>query len=100
MRPRRARRCLRSISATGATARLGAVVLLAYALLFNLSVVRGSSMAPGIHDGDRILVDRLSYLFQDVRRGDVVVLQYPLDPSLDYIKRVIGLPGDEVRIED
>jgi signal peptidase I len=69
-----------------------------YVFAFNLSVVRGSSMAPGIHDGDRILIDQLSYLFTDIERGDIVVLQYPLDPSLDYIKRVVGLPGDEVVI--
>ena len=77
-------------------ARFLAVGLLAYVFAFNLSVVRGSSMAPGIHDGDRILIDQLSYLFSDVERGDIVVLQYPLDPSLDYIKRVVGLPGDEI----
>jgi len=76
--------------------RFLAVGLVAYVFAFNLSVVRGSSMAPGIHDGDRILIDQFSYLFTDVDRGDIVVLQYPLDPSLDYIKRVVGLPGDEV----
>ena len=78
--------------------KIGIPLFLAYGLMFNFSVVRGSSMSPGIHDGDRILVDHLSYVFQDVRRGDIVVLQYPLDPRLDYIKRVVGLPGDEIRI--
>jgi signal peptidase I len=86
-------------SALASASKLGLVMLLAYGLMFNFSVVRGSSMAPGIHDGDRILVDHLSFLFQGVRRGDIVVLQYPLDPAVDYIKRVIGLPGDEVLIE-
>jgi len=81
------------------TAKLALLTFIAYGLMFNFSVVRGSSMSPGIHDGDRILVNHLSYLFQDVQRGDIVVLQYPLDPSLDYIKRVIGLPGDEVEID-
>lgn len=76
--------------------RFLAVGMVAYVFAFNLSVVRGSSMAPGIHDGDRILIDQFSYLFSDVDRGDIVVLQYPLDPSLDYIKRVVGLPGDQV----
>lgn len=82
------------------TAKVAALLFIGYALMFNFSVVRGSSMAPGIHDGDRILVDHLSYVFREVRRGDIVVLQYPLDPSLDYIKRVIGLPGDRVEIHD
>lgn len=81
------------------TAKLGILTFIAYGLMFNFSVVRGSSMSPGIHDGDRILVNHLSYVFQDVQRGDIVVLQYPLDPNLDYIKRVIGLPGDEVCID-
>jgi signal peptidase I len=73
--------------------------LVAYIFLFNLSVVRGSSMAPRIHDGDRILIDHVSYLFHAVERGDIVVLKYPLDPSVDYIKRVVGLPGDEILID-
>lgn len=79
--------------------QLGVLAALAYLCLFNLSVVRGSSMTPRIHDGDRILIDHFSYLFGDVHRSDIVVLKYPLDPSVDYIKRVIGLPGDEIEID-
>ncbi|TDJ68560.1 MAG: signal peptidase I [Planctomycetota bacterium] len=78
--------------------KFAVVTVIAWGLLFNFSEVRGSSMEPGIQDHDRILVDHLSYLFGDVERGDIVVLRYPLDPSLDYIKRVIGLPGDDIRI--
>jgi signal peptidase I len=80
----------------GGLLRAGLVVSLFYALFFNLSVVRGSSMAPGILDGDRILVEPWSYLLGPIERGDVIVLRYPLDPEIDYIKRVIGLPGDRV----
>jgi len=83
-------------TALRAPLRAFGVLLFAYLLTFNLSVVRGSSMAPGIRDGDRILIDQLSYLVGEVERGDIVVLRYPLDPSLDYIKRVVGLPGDEL----
>ncbi len=96
-RPRRASWMRTSLFAA---VKLGLLVFIAYGLMFNFSVVRGSSMSPGIHDGDRILVNHLSYVFQDVHRGDIVVLQYPLDPNLDYIKRVIGLPGDDIRIDD
>lgn len=76
------------------------LALVGYLCVFNLSIVRGSSMAPRIHDGDRILIDHLSYMFGEVRRGDIVVLKYPLDPSVDYIKRIVGLPGDDVVLED
>ena len=73
---------------------------IAHFILFNLSVVRGSSMNPGIKDGDRIVIDHWAYVFGDIHRGDVVVLKYPLDPTVDYLKRVIGLPGDEVTLEN
>ena len=81
-----------------AACKIVLVIALAWGLLFNFSEVRGSSMEPGIHDRDRILVDHVTYLLASVQRGDVVVLRYPLDPSLDYIKRVIGLPGDDISI--
>jgi signal peptidase I len=90
----------RAMSALMTSLKLGLILFFTYGLIFNFSIVRGSSMSPGIHDGDRILVDHLTYLFRDVHRSDIVVLQYPLDPSLDYIKRVIGLPGDEILIAD
>jgi len=76
--------------------RLVTFSLLFYTVFFHLSVVRGSSMAPGILDGDRILVEPWSYVVGEEQRGDVVVLRYPLDPSVDYIKRIIGLPGDHL----
>ncbi len=101
--PTRIATFLRARSLLAAAASLVQYVglgVVAYVLVFHLSVVRGSSMSPGIHDGDRILVDHLSYVIGGVHRGDVVVLQCPLDTSLDYIKRVIGLPGDEIKIEN
>ncbi|MFT7676467.1 MAG: signal peptidase I [Planctomycetota bacterium] len=75
------------------------LLFLAWGLVFNVSEVRGSSMMPGIQDHDRILVDHLTYMVTSVSRGDVVVMRYPLDQRLDYLKRVVGLPGDEVLIE-
>ena len=94
-RPRRFARAARDLFA-GTRFVLGAALL--YILFFNLSVVRGNSMSPSIFDGDRILVEPWSYMFGGAERGDVVVLRYPLDPSVDYIKRVIGVPGDEVTL--
>ena len=89
---------LRVISAAAAFFQFALALLVGWLLLFNFSVVRGQSMRPGIEDGDRILIDRFSYMFGSVERGDIVVLGYPLDPSLDYIKRVVGVPGDEIQI--
>jgi len=82
------------------SARIVLAGLIFYTVFFNLSVVRGSSMEPGIEDGDRILVEPWSYVLSPVSQGDVVVLRYPLDPRVDYIKRVIGLPGDTVTMAD
>jgi signal peptidase I len=77
-----------------------AIGLVGYSLTFNVSVVRGRSMAPSIADGDRILIEPWSYLVGEVSRGDVVVLRSPVEPDVDYIKRIIGLPGDEILIAD
>ncbi len=83
------------------TVLLATAACLVYVFAFHLSVVRGSSMVPGIHDGDRILIEPCAGPFgQPPERGDVVVLKNPFDPSVDYIKRIIGLPGDEVVLED
>lgn len=62
--------------------------------------VRGASMDPSFHDGEYLIVDELSYNLnlRSPRRGDVVVFQYPLDPSQHYIKRIVGLPNERVLI--
>ena len=60
--------------------------------------VEGTSMQPQLADQDRIFVNRFIYRFTDICRGDVVVFWYPRDRSKSFIKRVLGIPGDEVEI--
>jgi signal peptidase I len=60
--------------------------------------VDGSSMEPNFHDGDYVIVNRMAYRLGDIQRGDVIVFPYPLHEEDDYIKRVIGLPGDHVAV--
>lgn len=94
----RVRRVLRTLAKDGGAVAVASVAL--YCLVFNLSVVRGRSMSPGIHDGDRILVEPWSRAIGDFGRGDVAVLRSPVEPGLEYIKRIVALPGDEVLIAD
>lgn len=62
-------------------------------------VVEGESMFPTFDSADYLIVDQLTYHFSDPERGDVVVFRYPNDPSVFYIKRIIGLPGETVSID-
>src|SRR3990167_1243093 len=64
--------------------------------LFQPFIVQGESMAPNFASGDYLIVDEISYSFSTPQRGDVMVFKYPKDTSLDYIKRVIGVPGDKI----
>lgn len=61
--------------------------------------IEGSSMEPSMHPNQYVLVDKISYMLGDPRRGDVVVFNYPLATERDFIKRVIGLPGETVTVE-
>lgn len=63
-------------------------------------VVSGSSMVPTFHDKEYLIVDEISYHMRDPHRGEVIVFRYPNDPSKFFIKRVIGLPGDTIKIKD
>ncbi len=63
-------------------------------------IVSGASMDTTFANGQYLIVDQLSYYFDDPTRGDVIVFRYPRDPSKFFIKRIIGLPGDTVIIED
>lgn len=63
-------------------------------------VVSGPSMDPTFASGDYLIVDELSYRFRDPHRGDVIVMRYPNDPSEFFIKRIIGLPGETISINN
>lgn len=68
-------------------------------IIFKVEVPSGS-MESTIMTGDRVVTFRLSYLFNDPKRGDIVVFPYPDDEEVDYIKRIIGLPGDKIEIKE
>ncbi len=61
--------------------------------------VEGTSMLPRLEDHDRLFINKFVYHFESIHRGDVVVFHYPRDPAKSYIKRVIALPGDRLRID-
>ena len=75
-----------------------AVILIVF--IYQPVKVEGTSMMPSLTDQERIFINKFTYRFGDIQRGDMVVFWFPLDPSKSYIKRVIGLPGDRVAIDD
>lgn len=81
------------------------VALIVKTFLFQAFYIPSASMEPTLHEGDRVLVNKLSYDLHDVRRGDVVVFELPQDKVgadgiKDLIKRVVGLPGDTIETRD
>ena len=72
-----------------------AVVLALFIITFIAQsfLVQGSSMVPTLHDGERLLVDKLTWRFREPKRGEIVVFRYPSDPRRKFIKRIIGVPG-------
>lgn len=62
--------------------------------------VDGSSMEPTLHSGQLVLVNRLAYKLGQPTHGDIIIFYFPRDPDQEYIKRLIGLPGDHISIQD
>ena len=60
--------------------------------------IEGSSMLPTLTEGEMIIINKLSYYLDEPERGDIIVLDYPNDPSREFIKRLIGLPGDRIEV--
>lgn len=83
---------------TLASAALYAVVIVTF--IFQVARVEGLSMAPTLDDQDRLIVNKLIYRVSSPRRGDIVMLYYPLDPDKMFVKRVIAEEDDQVRIVD
>jgi signal peptidase I len=77
-----------------------AIFVIVYLFLLQPHQVKGASMQPNFKDGEYILTDKISYRFQNPQRGDVVILKAPTDPDVDFIKRIIGLPGEKIKISD
>src|SRR3990167_4846182 len=79
-----------------------ALFLFSYLLVFQPHKIDGRSMEPNFHDKEFLLTNKFGYkvLKQSPQRGDVVVLKPPNEPDKEFIKRVVGLPGDKVSIHE
>ncbi len=77
-----------------------AVLIAAFIMIFiaRAYTVNGDSMLPTLHHGERLLVDKISYRFVEPSRGEIIVFKNPSDTTEQFVKRVIGLPGDKVAI--
>ncbi len=62
--------------------------------------VKGASMEPTFYDHEYLIVDEISYRFRDPQRGEIIVFKYPKNPQEYFIKRIIGLPGEAIKIKD
>ena len=83
---------------TLASAAVYATLIVTFVL--QVARVDGQSMAPTLHDQDRLIVNKFAYRVGDPKIGDIVMLLYPDDPSKTFVKRVVAEEGDEVRIAD
>lgn len=81
------------------TALLTLVIFLSVRLGVQNFRVEGFSMEPTLHTNQYLLVNKVSYMVGEPKRGDIVVLRFPQDPRRDFIKRVIALPGEEVEVK-
>lgn len=77
-----------------------AMFVVMYLFLFQPHQVRGNSMYPNLHDNDYLLTDKITYQLREPKRGDTIIFRAPKNEEYDYIKRIVGLPGDTVRVND
>src|SRR5580692_12965302 len=77
------------------------IAVISIVFIYQPVKVEGTSMMPGLDDQERIFINKFTYRFGlgNIERGDTVVFEFPQDTTKSYIKRVIGLPGDRVRID-
>lgn len=77
-----------------------AIFVVVYRFLFQPHQVKGNSMFDNFHDGEYLLTDKVSYRFNPPIKDDVVVFKAPMNEEYDYIKRIIGLPGDKIMVKE
>ncbi|MBI2596993.1 signal peptidase I [Candidatus Daviesbacteria bacterium] len=78
----------------------GAIFALIYLFVAQFHKVSGNSMFPTMHSGDYLITEKISYKIGEHKRGDIIVLKNPRDESQDFIKRIIALPNDTIKIEN
>ncbi len=81
------------------TVALTLLIFIAIRFVIQSYRVDGPSMQPGLSTNEYVLVNKVTYLFHTPERGDVIVFHYPHDPTKDFIKRIIGVPGDVIRTD-
>lgn len=79
---------------------IGSMFIVVYLFILTPNQVKGASMEPNFYTSDYILTSRVTYKFRRPERGDVIVLKAPSNPDIEYIKRIIGLPGDHLDVKD
>jgi signal peptidase I len=81
------------------TVGLAVIIFLVFQTVIQSSIVDGNSMQPGLQNGQRLIVIKPVYVFNDPQRGDIVIIHPPVAPQSQWVKRVIGLPGDIIEVK-
>src|SRR3989344_9248832 len=77
---------------------IGSLFIVVYLFIIQPNQVKGASMEPSFFSGEYILTSKITYRFRNPVRGDVIVFKSPKNPDIDYIKRIVGLPGDKIEV--
>jgi len=77
-----------------------AIFVVLFLFVVQIHEVNGDSMLPNFHNGEYVLTDKLTYKFREPQRGEIVIFKAPPRPRDEYIKRLIGLPGERIKIQN
>ena len=77
-----------------------AMLVMVYLFIMSPQEINGASMEPNFHNGEYILTNKVIYKLRDPKHGEVVIFKSPKNKEIDYIKRIIGVPGDTVKLEN
>jgi len=78
----------------------GIISFIIITFIGQVTVVRGASMEPTLHNNERLIADKISYRFETPNRSEIIIFRPPLEIKRNYIKRVIGIPGDTVMVKN
>lgn len=76
----------------------GIIAFIIITFIGQVTVVRGASMEPTLHDRERLIANKISYRFESPERGEIIIFRPPIGIKRNYIKRIIGVPGDKIEI--